>query len=301
MNIKSSYFNTVIYKINEIKNKNSLSLSNIFDFKEFEDIITNKKCISFETEYALFVLTPFHEKYYNIFYMASDIKQLENILNIFIAEYKSSMMVRVSVIGKEPQAGDVAKLFERAGFLLGKRLARMIFKQKEQNIDSIVSDISSEKISYGKQKGSDQKSNEIRIFQFAVSGDEYEIFEMLQNEFDICDDNIPEVDDIAENVKKKQVVVIRDNGKIVSFHYFELKNNKYYGLYDVTRPEYRSQFLVLGIYYFLNNYFSKNKIVINRSYGWRDTANKRLMKFALLNNQIPDGVYIYNMKFKVVN
>lgn len=280
-------------KIDEIRSKNPFALGNIFlNYNEIHDIFKKKECLFLQDDNAIFILIPYHNTFYDILYTALNDEALKHIIDNFKLLYDRKLKVRVSIVGKEDKAESVASLFAEKGFSLGKKLARTLIKKNNQDVDKAKSSLSQE------IESTYSDCFTTKDVSFANSGDEKQILSLLLEEFDPCDDNIPELEVIADNIKKKQIIVIKDNGIIACFHYFEIKNGKYYGIYDVTRKEYRGEFVFFAIDKFLKQYFIKNNIVINRSYGWRDTANKRLMKFAILNNQIPDGVYIYNMKWE---
>lgn len=281
-------------KIDEIRSKNPFALGNIFlNYNEIHDIFKKKECLFLQDDNAIFILIPYHNTFYDILYTALNDEALKHIIDNFKLLYDRKLKVRVSIVGKEDKAESVVSIFAERGFYLGKKLARTLSRKTNKEVHDVISSLSLSSKLAGAQ--SDKLTDE--NVSFAVAGDEKEILSLLLEEFDPSDDNIPELEAISENINKKQVVVIKDNGAIVCLHYFEIKDGKYYGIYDVTRKEYRGEFLFFAIPKFLDQYFIKNNIVINRSYGWRDTANKRLMKYAILNNQIPDGIYIYNMKW----
>ena len=112
-------------------------------------------------------------------------------------------------------------------------------------------------------------------------------------EFDVCDDDVPELEAIKDSIEKKEIVVSRDNGIMTALNYFKLKNHTCYSWYDVTRKEYRHKFEFFDLYNYRADYFSRNNIVINRYVGWRNPANRRLMKFAARFNEFPDGIYVH--------
>ncbi len=87
---------------------------------------------------------------------------------------------------------------------------------------------------------------------------------------------------------------------VIKLFQFIIKNKCHYSLYDVTRKEYRKTFPFFAILDFEKKYFARKKVEITRSYGWRDSANEKLLKHAIRNFQIPDGVTIYNMRKDIV-
>lgn len=141
-------------------------------------------------------------------------------------------------------------------------------------------------------------SNEyMNCISFAEIGDAEEILEILKENFDLVGDNIPELFSIRQNISKRQVLVLRQDQRIASLLYFTIKNNIFHGLYDVTRKEYRgSAGLFLANSVFRYEYFKSHGIKFKRFLGWRDSGNKKLMKYAETRSpERPDGVVIYNM------
>lgn len=299
MAIEQANAESVFKTIDAIRRENFRAPSNIFlSSSELCDVLEKKECFSLQNEKAIFIMIPYHNTYYDILFAAINEESLRNIIDEFKLNWHADWPIRVSVIGTEREAGKIAEVFGAAGFSLGKKLARTRQKAASGCVKEAMHDLSmSKKVDSGGMCPPERTAN----FSFAVAGDEKEILSLLLEVFDPRDDNIPELDAIRENIKKKQVVVVRTAGLIAYLHYFEIKNGAYYGWYDVTRKEYRNQFLLFGLDEFLSRHFVENRITINRTYGWRDTANRRLMKFAMLNNQICDGVYLYNLKWHAEN
>ena len=80
--------------------------------------------------------------------------------------------------------------------------------------------------------------------------------------------------------------------KVIAFHYFEVINNIYFGLFDCTDIAYRKYIIQFAITEFMKN-MSNN---YSRCYAWRDVNAVRLNKFAKLNKQKEDGVIIDNLE-----
>lgn len=294
MAIEQANAESVFKAIDAIRRENFRALSNIFlSSSELCDIFEKKECFYLQNEKAIFIMIPYHNTYYDILFTAIDEDSLRDIIDEFKLFYNRNWTIRTSIIGKEEYAESIANLFEKSGFYLGKKLARTIINIPQNNIKNSINSINSTCL---KNDGKNNEELEGFNTSFAEHGDEKEILSLLLGEFDLCDDNIPELDMIIRNINKNQVAVIKRNKQIVGFQYFEIKNGKCNTLYDFIKKEYRGKFLLFLLIEFINKFFKENNIKINRNYGWRDTSNKRLMKFAILNNQIPDGVYIYNMK-----
>lgn len=266
----------------ELKKLSIPVLHNIFqDINELGKLIEKRSCLIKRINNSFFLLAPRHDFYYDILYMSTDMKNLFDSLNIFLGEYRSDYQLRASIIGHDPSAGEIADIFIKCGFTLGRKIARMRNLNDEKEIEKLIALLCDE--------------NEYNV-EFATTGDEQSIHNLLLSEFDIRSDNLPEISEISKNIRDKQVVVIRNVNEIIALHYFTCHRSCVYGWYDVIRKQYRKNHPYLYIMLFLYKYWKEKKKFI-RSYSWRDVANKRLMKLARQSNQVPDGVFIYNMLY----
>ena len=139
------------------------------------------------------------------------------------------------------------------------------------------------------------KDKEKELKRAAEEADAEGVYKLLAEEFDICADALPEPEEVLENIRKRRVIVIKHMGEIVCTHYFSIHHSIYFGLYDATHKDFRKKFLLPRIDLFKLESDDPRFKNINRRYGWRNTAKKRLIAFDKKYNSIPDGVYIYNL------
>lgn len=274
----------LVDKLDSIKKLSSSIVQNIFmDIPSIKKLFNHKNCPLFTYEKSLFLLIPKHDKFYDILFCSSSEKELLKDTAIFLNDYTEVLDLRASIIGKETWVSSISDIFCNNNFVIGRKIARMRNGLPTDEMKNLISDFVKEK-KY--------------TIECAQSGDENEIFSLLKSEFDLRSDNIPEIDEIEENIKENQVLVVRKDGKIVSLYYFTTKNSTEYGWYDVTCRELRKE----NIYFYMMDYqiksLAERKIPIRR-YSWRDLSNKRLMNLAKKCNQTPDGIYIYNLLYEV--
>jgi hypothetical protein len=275
--MQQASLNHFIHLADIIKINYKNTVSNIFlDANKLHNIISIKDCYIYYVTNAVFLLIPQHNKYYDCLFIAQK-SALYNIVSLFISTYNEEFPLRISIIGTEPSAKELAEIFENCGFILCKRLSRMrINGVAPEAVKKVTNNLS---------------TNDV---QFAEVKDAEEILNMLLDEFDMYGDNIPELSDIIDNIGMKQVLIIKKDGKIAALHYFQVQNGQHHAIYDLSRKEFRKDSLFLELTKFINS----NIRPATRYYGWRDTANKRLMKLAKIYNEVPDGIYIYNMVFR---
>lgn len=276
--------------IDAIRSAGAGTLSNIMDYKELYSLAEKKDCLILRQDSAMLLLVPCHNSFYDIFYCAQDEQALKNILFEFKSAYHEPWYGRVTIVGKEKQIVPVSRIVEECGFALAKRLARTRIGAMTINANEAFAD------RRRNDAAKNDNANNLKT-SFAAAGDEEEILSLLLEGFDPCNDNLPELDAIRESIEKKEIIVLRKNGIIVSLHYYKVKNHVCQCYYDITKNEYRKSFDFFALWDYRYQYFSKNNITINRYSGWRDPDNKRLMKFSAMINEFPDGVYIYTYKY----
>lgn len=267
-----------------LKLRHRCKLTNIFlDSTSLQEVLSERHCLQYNTDKALFLLVPRHNSYYDCLYMAVDGLALKKGIDAVLSNYHSEMSIRGAVIGKEPQALEIAEIFHDLGFRLTKRLLRMQLGAPAQKILDAMRPFADE--------NRDSMS-------FATPDDAEEILEILKDNFDLVADNLPELSVIRDNIVKKQVAILRRDNKIASLHYFHIYNSTLHSLYDVTRKEYRKEGFFMALAIFINEYFSGQSKKSMRAFGWRDATNQKLVKHAKKSNQNSDGVIIYNMLWK---
>jgi hypothetical protein len=263
-----------------LKGKYRRPLSNIFlSADKLRQLFETRHCLLHSLEASLFLLIPYHDSYYDFLYVSVNKDSLRNDLKNFLSVYDGAFTLRASITGKEPSTGEIATVFDESGFVLCKRLARMRVDSESPLVKQLLKDQREEQVDY------------------ACIDEAKEISEMLFEEFDLLGDNIPELSAIIKNIEARQVFVIKRDERIGAIYYIRIHNGQYFGIYEITRKEYRDEFLSLKFSDFLYHHFQRLPIRPTRFYGWRDTANKRLMEFSRLLHQIPDGVFIYNMAY----
>lgn len=255
---------------------------NIFlDAPRLGSLFGSKRCLLENTENALFLLVPRHS-FHDLLFLTGDARALPAALHAWLPAWPEADPFRVSVIGREPDTGALAALFEAAGFGLVKKLLRTRIRLPEGKILAAMRPF----------------AEEVRdLLGYARPGDEEEILEILRESFDPMGDNLPELEEISERIADRGIAVVRKDGKILSLNYFGIQGGVLHSFYDVTRKEYRGGngfFMALSV--FVHDELEARGVDYARSLGWRDAAQKKLLRHAQKNNQLPDGIVIYNMR-----
>lgn len=290
--------NNYIKAIDFIHEENGRYITNnFFNFNEIKDILNKKDCFFYDFCSTFFLIIPYHNVYYDLIYYSKGKEYLYKDILYFINNYDYEYPVRASIIGKEPVTGNISELFEKSGFKLVKKLGRVVFDSvKNDNVVSFVNSFSDIQGNYEESINvKDEKNAMIPVF--AKPSDADNILEMLLEEFDMCGENVPELNEIIENIKKNQVAIIKKDNLIIAVNYFNIKNKIRFCIYEYVRKEFRKNSPMFILNNFIDKYIDKNG-GIRRSYGWRDVSKKRLIRVYQSLGERFDGVYIYNHVFK---
>lgn len=266
-----------------LKSRHPRLSGNIFlDASRLEATFKSKQCLLHESGNSLFLLLPRHS-FHDLLYLTGDAGRLPGELAECLAGWPGDQPLRVSVIGREPEAGDMAAQFQNAGFSLLKKLLRTRLRLPDANILAAMRPF----------------AEEVRdCLGYARLGDEEEILEILRESFDTMGDNLPEPAEIRERIDEGGVAVLRREGKILSLKYFAVQGGVLHSLYDVTRKEYRGGngfFMALAV--FVQDELEARGVPCTRSLGWRNAVQKKLLRHAKKSNEQPDGIVIYNMRW----
>lgn len=255
---------------------------NIFlDAPGLEAVFSARHCLLEETESALFLLVPRHS-FHDLLFLTGDVEELPEALRAWLPAWPEGDPLRVSVIGREPETGNMAKRFGAAGFGLVKKLLRTRIRLPDEKLLAAMRPFAEE---VRDQLG------------YARHGDEEEILEILRDSFDPMGDNLPELSEISERIDDRGIVVVRKDGKILSLNYFGIQSGVLHSFYDVTRKEYRGgNGFFMAIAVFVHDELAARGIHCARRLGWRDAAQKKLLRHAEKSNQTPDGIVLYNMR-----
>lgn len=280
--MKHATFTLFSQEYDALKARRRCALSNIFqDRAALESLLERKRCLLFSTEGCLFLFAPFHDAFHDCLYLAADLPALEDGLARARADFPAP--VRVSVAGREPLAGEQARVFQAQGFELRKELLRTRLRKPAPRIIEAMRALAGDEL--------------FREISFAVPGDEEEILAMLREEFDVVGDNLPELATIREDIARRHIAVLRRGGRIASLHYFQRNRATLHALYDVTRREFRKEQMFTAVSLFVHDALEKEEGKNVRVFGWRDVSKKRLVRHAKKTEQETDGVRIYNLLY----
>lgn len=266
----------------DVKRQGHCVCNNIFlDGAEIQSILTKKKCFLYKEEDSLFLLIPYHNNlYYDCLYLARNLDSMSNGIQSLCNLSSVPDNLRISIIGKCESIEATSAMLQQHGFKFRKKILRMQSASLSSKMLAAMRSLAA---------GYEDKVS------FAVPDDAEEIYDLLAEYFDIVGDNIPEIETIRENIEKGHVIVLRHEGKIISLHYFTINRNTMFGLYDVTRKEYRKDGAFMAVALFKHDYFASQNIKCNRALAWRNLEDIKIISHANQINEYADGVCIYYM------
>jgi len=279
--MSNSFFEQYTSQVDIIKRANAKAISNIYeDVNTIKIICEATQSKFFSTSNCILLFTVKHNIFYECWYFAEDIAALETAFHLFIKDYAETLPIRFMIVGKDEQTKHICNMLNNNGCTLKAKLARNLATIEASTIKML------------------QKEHIADIIEFATPDDVQEIFDMLNEEFDLYADNLPELQEIKENINKQQIVIIRKNNKIALLNYFTVKNNIMHGYYDLVRKEFRNGQLYFSFLIFIFNYIKNNNI--KRKYEWRNITKKRLAKSptVAINEKytIYINFYVYNVQ-----
>lgn len=271
-------------------------ISNIFlNHAGVEELLNKKSCHLVVYDATLFLLVPYHNTYYDLLFYSTSLEDLARSVKELKEVYDTKWPLRVSIVGKEPLSGELSKIFEENGFTLEKKLGRIVYDQKANSAALEFFNSFLEDNETGGKRKHNKKSEYSSPFtaKFADEDEAKAILEMLLEEFALCGENVPELEDIRDNIRKGHVAILKKGETIVAVNYYTIKNKIRSCIYEYVRKEFRKNSPMFILNNFVDVHLVENE-EINRSFGWRDVSKKRLIKAYQTLGERFDGIYIYN-------
>lgn len=265
-----------------LKHRAAPRVSNLFlDQREIQKKIHTSACYFLAAGDSLFFLAPSHEVLYSLYFLSKNPETLGADLPALMSGATLSRPIRSSVIGREDTCLPVVAALEKNGFTTRNKLLRMLLRRPEEKVVEAMRLLAADYLD---------------LASFAREEDAEEIRDLIHEEFDVIENNIPDLEEIRETIRNNNVTVIRMDGTIAAMHYFHVEKGISHGYFDITRKSFRGgSGLMFALNIFESEYFQKTGIHINRSYGWRDASKTRLIKSSRKTDALHDGIVIYNL------
>ena len=224
-----------------------------------------------------------------LYYFSTSEECLQSDLSVLVKDNlnqgdNSGVKIRL-VTKNENTEKKLSSLFDSLGFeKKGKILRLQSGIGKRKGISKYL-DILKEMIS--------SLPDNLKHVGYAEPGDEEKIQMLLLTEFDPVIDSVPELDEIAENIKKQFIIVVKDDlNNVIALRYFSVSLGVCSLIYEATDKKYRKTCVFLQIdIFFIEEQKRANK-EFKKIYGWRNELKCNLLKFSKSMDESPDGTVI---------
>lgn len=240
----------------------------------FSPAVLKKYCAEKEVniikgEKSAVVLIPDNDNITRIYYYVETRDRFNEILSLIP---RTGHRFVCDIVGRDPKAEDQAHELEKFGFDIYAKFQRMICN--ELKLDETLD------------------LNEVEV---AKTSDAQEILNITYEEFDPLTARIHSAAELVKIIEKKEVLVIRREGKIAGFAMFDSLNKKV-ALFDhmIVRPEYRNDKIGKKLLQY------KWRFMNNSDYYflWINVICKAAIRHHEKNGFKADGTYDYILLLK---
>lgn len=269
----------------KLKQKNKHIYTNSYKSTNYySEKFKRKDCKLYISENSFFIVIPVYD-FFEIIYFSSSHEQMSSDARELIFYHLKDYKLKIELVSRnEDSIKELDNILIPIGFILRNQTVRFTATKDQKFASSYL------EIIEGLIKGIPEELNNPGL---AREDDAERIQHLLLSDFNAIDDNVPELDEIRENAKKGQIVVVRNqDGLVVSLRYFTVENNIISNWFDVTDVNYRGLLLINLVDYYQIKLFKEQKRRFTRTYGWRNAKNFRLIRLSKKNKGTPDGTVI---------
>ncbi len=259
-------YNNLINNINTIR-KQKGHLSNAFFAGSFlADSLNNGTLKGIDSE-DLVLLIDEKPDLVRVYFYALERNSLQKV-RLLLSNYNKPIII--DVVGKDPQARDLANILINCGFEEYSKFVRMV--NDKPNMPKYLSN---SKVEY------------------ANKYDKESIMALLYSEFDPLFAHIPSQSEIEQAINKNEITVVRDDKKIIGLTFFEMiSSTNIMFRYFIVDEEFRKKGIGGDLLFYTFNSYPEAKYTL-----WVGTYNKAMQKYERLNFK-HDGLVDYILKLK---
>lgn len=277
-----------VKEYDRLKSKGSLLTNFLLNFHDLQKNIEKKECELISYDNSMFLFIPSYS-FRELYYFSTSEECLQSDLYVLVKDNlnqgdNSGVKIRL-VTKNENTEKKLSSLFDSLGFeKKGKILRLQSGIGKRKGISEYL-DILKEMVS--------SLPDNLKHVGYAEPGDEEKIQMLLLTEFDPVIDSVPELDEIAEDIKKQFIIVVKDDlNNVIALRYFSVSLGVCSLIYEVTDKKYRKTCVFLQIYIFFIEEQKKANKEFKKIYGWRNELKCNLLKFSKSMDESPDGTVI---------
>lgn len=230
----------------------------------------------------LFSLKPKFSNYFN-----QPIEEEDDILiaekSIVIVKAKKDNFNRIFLISND-QEEVINILTKLKGFLVINIPAKKEITEFEQLLDN--AGFVQERIYERLFNSKIAKRSDNSLIEYATTNDTKQIYDLFHNYFVSYVDYLPNMEELGKLIKSKEVIINKENDKILGAFIFEITGQKGYLRAWIDHTS-KGMKLLLDAY---TIFFDKG---IKLAYMWADTENDKVLKIHKLLGAKPDGLKDY--------
>jgi ribosomal protein S18 acetylase RimI-like enzyme len=217
---------------------------------------------------AIIILTE-EDRLIRLYFYAANIESLSQV-PLLIPRH-TNKTITADIVGKNPNAEKISKELEKHNFYRYSELIRMN-RKNEERAPVAVSDV-----------------------VYAETDDTQEIMDALYEEFDVFIAHLPYRQKLEDAISKREITVVRRQGRIAGLLYCEKLGERLRYLYQVVvRDEYRGMGIADDL--FVDIFGNSPRDTVFQL--WVETRNEYAMRKYRKHGFTPDGLFDYVMLYK---
>ena len=258
-------------KISKIRQNSSQFITNYYPNEAKDRFLINNGRLELIEDNDVCIIVKKYNGFKHISFATSNLTSAINSIEQFLK--KDNSILVTDIIGLEEQTLEIQKEFENCDFELRLSLQRMLKIGVDEN---------------------NRKDNENVVI--ASEKDLEDILDILQSNFDIYAEQIPEREELQDFINKKLIYLYKIEDEIAGLMIFELFPSSFYLRYWYTSTKYRNRGIASSLYK-KAMFISGN---IKRQMLWVVQDNKNAIEryehYGFKKDKLIDKVMIRNAK-----
>lgn len=209
--------------------------------------------------------------------MVTTVGALKNGLELLLRETEVALPVRFSIMGHPDNLDGISLVLAECGLKLRKRLLKL------------------RRMKTCRQNDPSERPSSTCV-EYATEVDASEILSMLNIEFDLYGDNLPEIKIIKHNAQAKRIAIIRRDNRIATILYFQLRHKVYTDIYDLCLSKYRGRGLFKEVAKLVESHACQSGPII-KTITWRDPDNPYVMALSAKLGEESENICIQNWMY----
>ncbi|MCL2508540.1 MAG: GNAT family N-acetyltransferase [Oscillospiraceae bacterium] len=267
-------YETYTRLLNDFKRANRGCITNMYLLRDALENALSGRNMAAQSEGCLLLLVLVHGTYWRVYYTAKDAGILRSALADLTAVPFGHQPLICDIVGKREKVTEEAEIFQECGFIIRRKMAR--------------SDTTKRRMAkYPKKFAED--------VEFARAEDAPEILVMLKDEFDVYSQQLPDLDDLLEEIAQQGAIVVRRDGRVAAFELFQINGAVFWGRFAYTKEAYRKEFLYMKIAEFARELMEAQGV--KKVVSWVDEDNTALQRNRIKGGDVFEDMVDYVLMY----